>query len=100
MAKGLKKATALHKKQMQETEHLIRNREAKINELYNLALEREEILADAGFKAVITTKQDIEDEALEQYNTELIEKAQKDKEDIEKLISKELDGLLKKSMGR
>jgi len=100
MAKGLKKATALHKKQMQETEHLIRNREAKINELYNLALEREEILADAGFKAVITTKQDIEDEALEQYNTELIEKAQKDKEDIEKLISKELDDLLKKSMGR
>ena len=68
MTKGLKKATALHKKQMQETEHLIRNRDAKIDELYNLALEREEILADAGFKAVITNKQDIEDEALEQYN--------------------------------
>tara|TARA_R110002020_G_scaffold224364_2_gene433870 strand:- start:236 stop:538 length:303 start_codon:yes stop_codon:yes gene_type:complete len=100
MTKGLKKTTALHKKQMEETEHLVHNRNARIDELYNLALEREEILADAGFKAVITNKQDIENEALEQYDKELIEKAQKDKEDIEKLIAKEFDNLMKKSMGR
>ena len=93
---SIKKTTDLHKKQMKETEHLIN----RIDELYNLALEREEILADAGFKAVITNKQDIEDEALAEYDRELIEKARKDKEDIEKLVAKEIDDLMKKTMGR
>jgi|TARA_R100000234_G_scaffold44520_1_gene26519 transcription termination factor NusB len=97
---SIKKTTDLHKKQMKETEHLINNRDARIDELYNLALEREEILADAGFKAVITNKQDIEDEALAEYDRELIEKARKDKEDIEKLVAKEIDDLMKKTMGR
>tara|TARA_R100000458_G_C8086648_1_gene119108 strand:- start:134 stop:436 length:303 start_codon:yes stop_codon:yes gene_type:complete len=99
MSKALKKTTALHKKQMEETEHLIRNRDSKLDELYNLALEREEILAEYGYKAVITNKQDIEDEALEEYNDELIEKARKDKEDVEKLIAKEIDDLMKKHLG-
>ena len=97
---SFKKTIALHKKQMEETERSIKNRDARIDELYNLALEREEILADAGYKAVKISKQDIKDEALSDYNIEFMNKAQKDKEDIEKLLPKEFDELMKKKLGR